>query len=292
MIGSRGEAIILNALFLLSLSNASPCDTTIPGLWYCGGIPSCVGDVYSAVWNETRGPGAITVHPVSGTPGWHTMQGQFSTDNTSLTAVYADIGVNETGAVSPNCSLIRYARDNSTWTSQPPAPAGGKLRIHMVPHTHDDVGEKVESFSMQVFRALGGTPIELEQRKKSLQVPGCLIPHDVAGWCATLLEYYEGGTIVGFNVSQILDEVVKGLVQDARRKFSYVEMAYFFGEWYGRQTAVVQAQVSRLVASGQLTFINGGYSMHDEASPSYIDMLDNTALGNRYIRDTFGPSAL
>jgi hypothetical protein len=32
--------------------------------------------------------------------------------------------------------------------------------------------------------------------------------------------------------------------------------------------------------------------MHDEANPSYTDMLDNTALGHRFIRDTFGESAL
>ena len=32
--------------------------------------------------------------------------------------------------------------------------------------------------------------------------------------------------------------------------------------------------------------------MHDEANPTYTDMLDNTAVGHRFIRDTFGESAL
>ena len=32
--------------------------------------------------------------------------------------------------------------------------------------------------------------------------------------------------------------------------------------------------------------------MHDEATPSYVDMIDNTAVGQRAILDNFGQSAL
>ncbi len=32
--------------------------------------------------------------------------------------------------------------------------------------------------------------------------------------------------------------------------------------------------------------------MHDEAAPTFVDMLDNTAVGQRAILDNFGASAL
>ena len=75
-------------------------------------------------------------------------------------------------------------------------------------------------------------------------------------------QYYDGtGPIVGRNVSQILSQVVQGLLLDPKRKFSYVEQAYYT-KWYETQTAALQAQVQGLVASGQLVFLNGGWSMH------------------------------
>ena len=58
--------------------------------------------------------------------------------------------------------------------------------------------------------------------------------------------------------------------------------------WWEEQTPAKQAQVQGLVAAGQLEFINGGWSMHDEACPSFVDMLDNTHLGQRLIYKSFG----
>ena len=81
------------------------------------------------------------------------------------------------------------------------------------------------------------------------------------------------------------------LLANPARKFSVVEQAYF-QIWYETQAAPVQAQVQGLVASGQLVFLNGGWSMHDEANPTYIEMLDNTAVGQRNILENFGVSAL
>jgi alpha-mannosidase len=41
------------------------------------------------------------------------------------------------------------------------------------------------------------------------------------------------------------------------------------------------------VARGQLQFINGGWSMHDEACTHYVSMIENTALGHRFLKDQF-----
>jgi hypothetical protein len=43
-----------------------------------------------------------------------------------------------------------------------------------------------------------------------------------------------------------------------------------------------------LVKNGQFQFINGGWSMHDEANPYYQDMLDNMALGHKFLLEEFG----
>ncbi|KAL5724487.1 alpha-mannosidase [Ranunculus cassubicifolius] len=45
--------------------------------------------------------------------------------------------------------------------------------------------------------------------------------------------------------------------------------------------------IKQLVNSAQLEFINGGMCMHDEASPHYIDMIDQTTLGHRFIKQEF-----
>jgi alpha-mannosidase len=43
-----------------------------------------------------------------------------------------------------------------------------------------------------------------------------------------------------------------------------------------------------LVRNGQLNFVNGGWCMHDEAAAHYIDMVDQTTLGHRFLMDEFG----
>jgi len=112
------------------------------------------------------------------------------------------------------------------------------------------------------------------------------------GWDETYQQYFDGtGPIKGRNVSKILTNVVTGLKRNATRKFTYCEQA-FFAKWYETQTPDEQADVKALVASGQLVFINGGWSMHDEAGPTYTDMLDNTHVGQRFIAENFGVSAL
>lgn len=60
-------------------------------------------------------------------------------------------------------------------------------------------------------------------------------------------------------------------MKDPLRKFSYVEMK-FFSMWWDRATTEQQDNVKVLVASGQLEFLNAGWSMHDEACAHSDDM--------------------
>ncbi|KAL3813940.1 hypothetical protein ACJIZ3_015208 [Penstemon smallii] len=110
-----------------------------------------------------------------------------------------------------------------------------KLNVHLVPHTHDDVG-----------------------------------------WLKT-----------GACVQNVLDSLIPALLADKNRKFIYVEQA-FFQRWWKDQSEAVKLTVRELVGSGQLEFINGGMCMHDEATTHYIDMIDQTTLGHRFIKEEFG----
>ncbi|KAM1511415.1 hypothetical protein ACFX1Z_023109 [Malus domestica] len=130
-------------------------------------------------------------------------------------------------------------------TSQGIVP--GKINVHLVPHTHDDVG-----------------------------------------WLKTVDQYYVGSnnSIQGACVQNVLDSLVPALLADKNRKFIYVEQA-FFQRWWRDQSDAVQSIVKQLVTSGQLEFINGGMCMHDEAATHYIDMIDQTTLGHRFIKKEF-----
>ncbi|KAB1213188.1 Lysosomal alpha-mannosidase [Morella rubra] len=135
-------------------------------------------------------------------------------------------------------------------TSQGVVP--GKLNVHLVPHTHDDVG-----------------------------------------WLKTVDQYYVGSnnSIQGACVQNVLDSLVPALLADKNRKFIYVEQASFgwafFQRWWRDQSETVQGVVKQLVSSGQLEFINGGMCMHDEAATHYVDMIDQTTLGHRFIKKEF-----
>ncbi|KAK2656982.1 hypothetical protein Ddye_010034 [Dipteronia dyeriana] len=123
----------------------------------------------------------------------------------------------------------------------------GKLNVHLVAHSHDDVG-----------------------------------------WLKTVDQYYVGAnnSIQGACVENVLDSVVEALRQDANRKFVYAEMA-FFQRWWVSQSSEIQKQMKKLVDAGQLEFVNGGWCMHDEAATHYIDMIDQTTLGHRAIKEQF-----
>ncbi|KAJ4729552.1 Alpha-mannosidase [Melia azedarach] len=142
-----------------------------------------------------------------------------------------------------SCVECKYKVYN---TSQGIVP--GKLNVHLVAHTHDDVG-----------------------------------------WLKTVDQYYVGSnnSIQGACVQNVLDSVIPALLADKNRKFIYVEQA-FFQRWWEEQSDAMQQVVIQLVSSGQLEFINGGMCMHDEAVTHYIDMIDQTTLGHRFIKNEFG----
>lgn len=122
------------------------------------------------------------------------------------------------------------------------------LNVHVVPHTHDDVGwlKTVDEY--------------------------------YNGW---------NNTIQVVSVREILSSVVEALEENPSRTFTYVEQK-FFTMWWKEQPESVRQRVQRLVRdTKQLNFVNGGWCMHDEAATHYIGMIDQTTLGHNFLKEMF-----
>ncbi|XP_074649565.1 lysosomal alpha-mannosidase-like [Tubulanus polymorphus] len=128
------------------------------------------------------------------------------------------------------------------------AGKSGMLNIHLIPHSHDDVG-----------------------------------------YTKTVDQYFYGAhnEIRTAGVQYILDSVVAQLMKDSRKRFIYVEMAFFY-RWWRQQDDTIRHDITNLVNSGRLEFILGGWSMNDEASTHYSGIIDQHTLGLKFIKDNFG----
>ena len=119
------------------------------------------------------------------------------------------------------------------------------LNVHVVPHTHDDVGwlKTVEQY--------------------------------YNGW---------NNTIQDVCVDDILSSVIEALLEQPHRTFTYVEQK-FFTMWWNRQDDPIKETVRHLIhETKQLNFVNGGWCMHDEAATHYIGMIDQTTLGHTFLK--------
>ena len=118
-----------------------------------------------------------------------------------------------------------------------------------------------------------------------------IIPHthDDMGWLKTVEEYFVGAndTIAMAGVQYILDGIYTSLMQDPKKKFTYVEMG-FFSMWWNEQTEEVKNDVKKLVKDGRLQFVNGGWSMSDESNENYEDFINNMKAGHDFLYKTFG----
>lgn len=118
-------------------------------------------------------------------------------------------------SVSATIKLTPHARYN---TSGSPLPeSAGILNVHLVPHTHDDVGwlKTVDQYFVGSHK-------------------------EICPW----------------GVSYIIDSVVTSLEENPDRKFIYVETA-FFKRWWDQQEEPRRELARKLVREGRLEFING-----------------------------------
>ncbi|XP_029636473.1 lysosomal alpha-mannosidase [Octopus sinensis] len=124
----------------------------------------------------------------------------------------------------------------------------GMINVHLVPHTHDDVGW-LKTVDQYFYGA-----------KTKIQNAG---------------------------VQYILDSVIQELLKDPSRRFIYVEMAFFW-RWWHQQHDHTRHIVQKLVKEGRLEFILGGWTMNDEAATHYSAIIDQHTLGFEFLSKTFG----
>ncbi len=103
----------------------------------------------------------------------------------------------------PNCESSRCTKPDPT-----------KLNIHLVPHSHDDVG-----------------------------------------WLKTVDQYFYGtnSNIQKAGVQYIIDSAINSLLQNEKRRFIYVETAFFW-KWWKEQDNIIKGSVKELVANGMKVF--------------------------------------
>lgn len=155
-----------------------------------------------------------------------------------------------------NNQFSRAARSSATRDQEPtrcgyescPPTDNNKLNVHVIAHSHDDVGwlKTVDQY------------------------------------------YYglnKGKNMVG--VRHILNSVVPQLVMDPKKRFIYVEMSFFY-KWWEEQEEPMRDIVRRLVNEGRLEFINGGWCMNDEATVNYQSTIEQMTLGLKFLNETFG----
>ncbi|CAF0732780.1 unnamed protein product [Adineta ricciae] len=123
-----------------------------------------------------------------------------------------------------------------------------KLNVHIVAHTHDDVG-----WLKTVDQYFYGARNDIQHAA----------------------------------VQYILDSVIIALDENPDRRFIYVEVGFFW-RWWNQQTGDIQTKVQQFVNEGRLEFISGGWCMNDEASTHYNSIIDQHTLGAEFIRQAFG----
>ncbi|XP_052022231.1 lysosomal alpha-mannosidase isoform X2 [Apodemus sylvaticus] len=133
-----------------------------------------------------------------------------------------------------------------------PTTKPGMINVHLLPHTHDDVGwlKTVDQYYYGIL-----------------------------------------SDVQHASVQYILDSVIAALQENPTRRFIYVEMA-FFSRWWEHQSNATQDIVRNLVRQGRLEFVNGGWVMNDEAATHYGAIVDQMTLGLRFLQDTFGSDGL
>jgi hypothetical protein len=75
-------------------------------------------------------------------------------------------------------------------------------------------------------------------------------------------------------------------MSNPERRFSYVEMKFFY-MWWTEQSLQTKIDVKQLIKEGRLEIINGGWSMNDEACPTYQDIINNMKMGHDFLLNEF-----
>ena len=106
--------------------------------------------------------------------------------------------------------------------------------------------------------------------------------HNDPGWLKTFDSYFRTQTI------HIITTVVEALEKDPRRKFIWAEISYF-SWWWTEQDLGMRQRAIKVLESGQLEFVTGGWVMPDEANSQIYALEIQMQEGHDWIRENLGP---
>jgi alpha-mannosidase len=124
-----------------------------------------------------------------------------------------------------------------------------------------------------------------QEQDKPLNV--FLVPHshwDV-GWLETVDDYFRD------KVKPIIDNVIYLLDGKPDRRFIFAEVA-FLERWWSEASPQDRQKFKKLLALNQIEFVQGGWTMPDEALNTYSGIINTMSRGLQWIGDTFGAKHL
>lgn len=115
-----------------------------------------------------------------------------------------------------------------------------------------------------------------------LPVKVILLPfsHSDPGWLQTVVSYYDDKT------GPTLKNMVEKLEKYPNMTFLWSEIS-FFSMYWARADHAQKEKMRKLVANGQLEFVNGGYVMTDEATANLYAIVHQYVTGHQFLHSNF-----
>jgi alpha-mannosidase II len=141
--------------------------------------------------------------------------------------------------------------------------AQNKLKVFVVPHSHNDPGYFVIHFR--------NYPV--------LKYPHSKLFH--CSWIKTFQKYYEDQT------RHILNNMVRKVSEKDNRKFIWAEISYL-DLWWKESDQESRDKLKQLVDNGQIEIVTGGWVMNDEANTHYYAMIEQLTTGHEWLKQKLG----
>jgi len=129
--------------------------------------------------------------------------------------------------------------------------------------------------------------LQLFSSQKEELITVHIIPHSHmdAGWLFTEDHYYRS---VGTEdcVECVFDSLLFALAENKERTFTISDI-FFFNKWYNKIRETERNIIKELIKNKKINFVNGGWVMHDEATTTYKDQIDQMRIGLEFLHDEF-----
>ncbi|KAI1290183.1 Alpha-mannosidase 2 [Halotydeus destructor] len=130
-----------------------------------------------------------------------------------------------------------------------------------------------------------GWNIELNySRLKNNKLKVIVVPHshNDPGWTKTFEQYFEDQTV------HILDNLITKMSANPAMKFIWAETSYLDLWWQSLKSEDDKNIFRRLIKTGQLEIVTGGWVMNDEANCHYSAIINQLVEGHEWIRINLG----